>query len=79
MNVNNIKKAMINDGNDMYFTYNGYNSGVSSTVVNSVFVFHAWYGSNTKEFTSFDKMINDTFFDGNSIIELVETIDIHFC
>ena len=79
MSVDEIKNAMINDGNDIYFVHNGRESGVSTTVMNSVFIFHAWFGAVTKDFKGFDEMIHDRFFGGKSIVDLVNTVDIYIC
>ncbi len=79
MSIKEVKKAMIDDGNDIYFMHNGRKAGISTTVKNSVFVFNAWYGSDTKEFNSFDEAIHAKFFGGDSIIDLVNTTDIYFC
>ena len=79
MSISKIRNSMINDGNDIYFIYNDRESGIASTVHNSVFIFHAWYGADTKDFNSFDEMIRDKIFGGKSIIDLVDIVDIGFC
>lgn len=79
MSINKIKNAMIDDGNDIYFVHNGCEAGVSSTVINSAFIFNAWYGSDTKIFNDFDEMIHAKFFGNDSIVDLVNTTDIYFC
>ena len=79
MKISEIRKAMIDDGNDIYFMYNGRESGVSSTVVDSAFIFHTWHGTNTKSFDNFDAMVRDKFFGGRALKDFVNEIDVYFC
>lgn len=79
MSIKEVKKAMLDNGNDIYFMHNGREAGISTTVTNSVFVFNAWYGSDTREFKNFDEAVYVKFFGGDSIADLVNKTDIYFC
>lgn len=79
MRIDEIKKAMINDGNDIYFIRNGRESGISSEVMNSVFTFHAWYGVDSKDFKNFDEMLRDKFFGGQALVDFINEADVYFC
>jgi hypothetical protein len=64
--------------NDVYFVYNGKKSGVTSEVYNSRPLFQSWYGDATKEYISVETLINDKFFSGKSIADLVGEVEF-FC
>lgn len=64
--------------NDVLFTYNGKNAGITSEVKNYVPTFQAWYGSNTKSYTSVDDAMADKFYCGRSIDELLGEVEFTF-
>ena len=72
--------SMIDQGWDVAFIYNGKKCGLSSEVYNGVFSFQAWCGSGIKEYgaMNIENVINDPFFDGKSINELMNMIEMDF-
>lgn len=71
---------MIDLGADATFIYNDKESGLCSEVQNSIFSFQAWYGNEIKEYgtVSLETVMADPFFDGKSINDLLDKIDIYF-
>lgn len=64
--------------NDVYFVYNEKKCGVTSTVDNSVPNYQAWCGDEIKFYGNrIDDVMNDTFYDGQSLSDLITTVD--FC
>ena len=64
--------------NDVLFTYNGKNAGITSEVKNYVPTFQAWSGSSTKKYTNVDDVMADKFFGEKSIIELLGEVEFTF-
>lgn len=73
-----IKKIISDCCDDVFFTYNGKKSGITSTVENSIPTFQVWYGEKTKEYKDIDSVMSDNFFDGKSLDELSETVNFSF-
>lgn len=61
--------------NDVIFTYNGKPSGITATVKDYVPVFQAWHGDKVKEYNTVDQVMEDKFYSGRSIDDLIETLD----
>lgn len=49
--------------------------GVEPEVQNSVFTFTMWYGDSFKDYSDFDELLLDGFFDGKSIVDLLDIIE----
>lgn len=64
---------------DVTFVYNNKPSGVVSEVNDSVPVFHAWHGDDTRDYTSLDELFIDKFFSGKSLIQLANKVNITVC
>lgn len=64
--------------NDVIFTYNGKQSGVTSEVHNSIPTFQVWHGSETKEYDNVDDVMNDKFYGGKSINDLLDDVEFTF-
>lgn len=64
--------------NDVIFTYNGKKSGITSEVKDSIPTFQVWHGSETKEYGNVDDVMNDKFYSGKSINDLVGVVDFTF-
>ena len=77
MDKSELITAMINDGVDVVFTYNGQKAGLCSNVYNGVFSFQAWCGESIKVYRhmTLESVIEDPFFDGKSISDLLKTVD----
>ena len=78
MTLEKITTVISDCCNDLYFTYNGKKSGVTSEVYNSVPLFQSWHGDKTKEYVSVEALMNDKFFSGRSIADLVGEVEF-FC
>ena len=61
--------------NDVAFKYNNKLSGVTATVENYVPTYEAWYGDNVKEYNSFDELLFDTFFDGKTLYDVLNSVE----
>lgn len=64
--------------NDVIFTYNGNPSGITATVKDYVPVFQAWHGDKVKEYSTIDQVMEDKFYSGKSIDDLIGTVDFIF-
>lgn len=80
ISLSKLKKAMIYDGNGIYFTYKGLKCGMDINAHDSVYTFNIWFGTVSKEYDDFDKAINDPVFNGESIKTLLSSnfLDISF-
>ena len=73
-----LKKIILECCNDVLFTYGGKEAGITSEVKDYVPTFHVWYGSATKKYSDVDDLMNDPFFGGKSLNELIGKIEILF-
>lgn len=48
---------------------------VEPEVQDSVFTFTMWYGDSFKDYSDFDELLLDGFFDGKSIVDLLDIIE----
>ncbi len=64
--------------NDVVFTYKQKPSGITSDVKEYTPIFHAWHGSETKDFNNVDDLMSDPFFSGKSINDLIGEIEFTF-
>lgn len=64
--------------NDVLFTYNEKESGITSEVKDYVPTFHVWHGSETKDYTSLDDLMSDKFFSNRSIDDLIDDVEFTF-
>lgn len=73
-------KCIMEFGNDVTFLYNDKKCGICSVVENSIFSFQAWYGKEIKEYgqNSIETVMQDKFFDGKSINELLDVVEFWF-
>lgn len=65
--------------NDILFSYNGKESGITSTVLNYNPTFQVWHGNETKEFNKISELLEDKFFSGKSIEELLNLVEFEIC
>lgn len=61
--------------NDISFVYNGKNAGVTSEVHDYKKIYHAWYGERVLDYHSLDELLEDKIFDGNTLLEIAENVD----
>jgi hypothetical protein len=78
MKIADLKDIISQCVNDVLFSYNGKDSGITSEVHDYTPTFHMWYGEKIKDFHGVDELVNDKFFDGKSISDLVTEIDFSF-
>lgn len=71
MKKDNLKQIISECCNDILFNYNGLDSGITAEVANYVPRFQAWHGEKIKEYKSVDDVINDKFYSGKSLIDLI--------
>jgi hypothetical protein len=64
--------------NDVQFSFRGKPSGITPEVKDGIKTFHVWYGTNLKEYSSIQDVVNDPFFDGQSLREIYCELDIWF-
>lgn len=72
MTLEYVKKAIVEDCNEMYFTYEGKECGIDIEVHNSIYSFDMWFGGQLRTYNNFDEMVTDPFFGGKSIADLVK-------
>lgn len=75
MSIVELRQYIIECCNDIVFTYNNLQSGITSEVLESTPIYQAWYGDKTKEYSDVDSLILDKFFGGKSILELSNKIE----
>lgn len=78
MTFKSLKNVISECCNDVIFTFNGLQSGVTSRVENSIPTFQSWHGDKTKEYTSVDELMLDKFFGGKSIMDLIGQVEFTF-
>ena len=78
MKKQELKNIIADCCNDVIFTYNGKKSGVTSEVHDSIPTFQVWHGSETKEYSNADDVMNDKFYSGKSLNELSDEIEFTF-
>lgn len=74
MTIDKLKDAVIGCGNSLYFTYHGEAAGIEPTVKNSVFSYEMWHGTKYRSANDFDEMVNDKFFDGKSLLDIMNQV-----
>ena len=78
MTQQKLKNIIADCCNDVIFTYNSKKSGITAEVHNSIPTFQVWHGSETKEYDNVDDVMNDKFYSGKSINDLVNDIEFMF-
>lgn len=78
MSITDIRKAMLESGNDIYFVCDGRRCGIESEFDNGVPTFVAWCGPLTKQYNNFEDMITDKIFNNKSLLELSVTTKFDF-
>lgn len=78
MNKSELRQIILDCCNDVVFTFNNKESGITSDVKNYVPTFHAWHGKETKSYSDVDVLMNDEFFSGKSITDLIGKVKFTF-
>ena len=76
--INEIRETLLQCFNDLYFNYNGKKCGVSPKVYNSTLSYQVWYGDSIKTFSNITDVLNNPFYDGKSLKDIVGDIDYYF-
>ncbi|MBP3656101.1 MAG: hypothetical protein J6K32_05315 [Clostridia bacterium] len=75
MQITELRQLILDCCNDVVFTFNGKRSGISSEVQDYQPTFFVWHGADSKQYSNVDVMLQDTFFSGKSIADLIELIE----
>lgn len=78
MTIKYLKQVIAECHNDIVFEYNNKQSGITSTVENSIPTFQVWHGNDVKEYSNVDDLIIDKFYSGKSLIDLIDKVVIKF-
>lgn len=73
-----LREALLVEFWDIHFTFNGLPCGVEVEVHNSIPSFESWCGNKSKKYTNVDELIHDKFFDGKSLQELEDIVEVSF-
>ena len=71
MKTDDLKKILSDCVNDIAFEYNGKPCGLTVEVENYIPSFQMWCGESTKEYKDIQEVMNDNFFDGKSLSDLL--------
>lgn len=75
--INEIKQE-VHDGNSLFFLFHNKKCGLAPSVENGQFTYEIWCGERWTDHSSFDEAIQDKYFDGFSLVELLPSISITF-
>ena len=76
MTANELREIIRECCNDVIFTYDNKESGVTSTVRDYIPTFQVWHGDDHKYYSDVDELMTDKFYSGKSLDELVEIVEI---
>ena len=76
MNKDELRQILSECCNDISFSYRGLLSGVTVEVYSYVSTYQAWHGDDIKEYDNMDKVMNDKFYSGKSLNDLVKEVEI---
>ncbi len=75
MNSEELKNEILNFA-DIAFEYNGKPSGITNDTADSKAYFEIWYGEKTKRFDDPDELMKAKFFDGKSLEEICDGLEL---
>lgn len=78
MTIAELRHSIIDCANELHFEYHGKKCGLDQEIHDSIPVYEIWCGENLKQHTDFDEMIRDKFFNGESIINLLNLVKFNF-
>lgn len=79
MTLEELKRLVLDEANDVYFSYEGKRAGIEQTVADSVATYTMWWGEEVKEYSDFDELLLDGFFNGRSVADILDLVEIEFC
>ena len=78
MKKEELKNILLECCNDVSFVHNGLLSGVTVTVQNYIPTWQVWHGNATKEYDNLDELLDDPFYSGKSLNDIIETTEFEF-
>ncbi|MCD7777427.1 MAG: hypothetical protein LUH47_02860 [Clostridiales bacterium] len=82
MTAKYIRDAIIKNANDIYFDYNGKHAGIESSAKNGIITYEMWFGIGdtfkNKTSQNIDEVFRIKFFDGKSLIDLLNIVEFDF-
>ena len=76
MTIGKLKQLVVDEANDVYFSYKNVRAGIENTITNGRIIYNVWWGDKEKQYSSFYDVVTDKFYDGKSIMELLMNRDI---
>lgn len=76
ISIAELKKIISSCMDEIYFSYNGKPAGACAEVTDYKMTFTLWYGDDTKDFDDIDEVMTSAFFDGKSLSDLVDIVEI---
>ena len=76
MTAEYLKDIIARCADDVYFSYNGKSAGISTEIADYIPTFTLWYGDDTIDLESVNDVMTCRFFDGKSLIELLDIVKI---
>lgn len=76
MTIGKLTQLVVDEANDFYFSYKNVRAGIENTITNGRIIYNVWWRNKEKQYLSFDDVVNDKFYDGKSIMELLMNRDI---
>ena len=78
MTIAELKPIIKECCNDVLFIYRGKECGITSEVSDSVPTFQSWYGDKIAYYPDVDSLVIDRLFDGKTLSDIINQIDITF-
>lgn len=76
MTLDDLKQTVSSDYNDVSFIFRGKSAGIASEVYDYVPRFLVWYGDKTEEHDNIDDILTASIFDGKSMVDIVDSVNI---
>lgn len=77
MSKDKLRQILSECCNDISFSYRGVKSGVTVEVRDYIPTYQAWYGDDTREYGNIDEVMDDKFYNGKSLNDLVKEVEIN--
>ena len=75
MTKEELRQIILDCLNEVIFTYNGQDSGITSEVQDYIPTFQVWHGNDFKYYSDVDELMSDKFYSGKSINDLLTMIE----
>ena len=77
MTIANLRENIVDCANEMHFVYNGKRCGLDQEIRDSIPAYEIWCENELKMHYDFGELLQDKFFDGKSIMDLLNIVE--FC